>query len=129
MGIFRVSNDEAPGVDNCPKCGNRPFKNDHSMFSCCDSGWKDTFDWNLYVKSFATPEEDEEFERLNKPNIPIPDWPLREVGRNIERFGKLLQDPKTRLNELMWEAHKAGYKVSFKIQPKMEETTNEGLQA
>lgn len=96
----------------------------------------------------ATPEEDEEFERINKspyselakgyegvayesqrPDETRPDWPLREIGRNIERFGKLLQDPKSTMSDLAGAAHDAGLKLRLGIQPKMEETTNEGLQA
>lgn len=99
----------------------------------------------------ATPEEDEELDRLGgkwrspyeeaveryhntayesqRPEETRPDWPLREVGRNIERFGKLLQDPKSTMSDLASAAHDAGLKLRLGIQPKMEETTNEGLQA
>lgn len=47
-----------------------------------------------------------------------------ETGRQIERFGKLLQNPQVRLNELAWEARKAGFNLRISIQPKGEVTTN-----
>ena len=128
---FRASDDEMQGVDKCPHCGRRPYVSnlDTEMlkFACCDVGWLDTFDWNLYAVGGAgsltdepTPEEDEEFQRLEASQNPEPEWPLAEIGRHIERFGKLLQDPDTTIADLAGAAHDAGFNLRFDIQPGVE---------
>jgi len=127
---MRLHGGEFPGVKNCPGCGRPPIATDIPEmggveFKCCSSGWLDAIEWNLYadrctVFSEPTPEEDEEFERLEASQNPEPEWPLAEIGRHIERFGKLLQDPESTIADLAGAAHDAGFNLRFDIQPTVE---------
>jgi len=130
---FRASDDEMHGVEKCPHCGRRPYVSnlDTEMlkFACCDTGWMDTFDWNIHAKADQvtdqvpdepTPEEDEEFERLEASQNPEPQVFVADLGRKLERLGKLLQDPETTIADLTGAAHDAGFNVRFGIQPTVE---------
>lgn len=91
----------------------------------------------------STPEEDEEFERLDKKSQtpyarmverymainyestrPAPESPLAEYGRNVERLGRLLQDTSVPMQELVAAANMAGFILQFRIQPNDENGTN-----
>jgi hypothetical protein len=89
----------------------------------------DCIEWNLRSNfenpSEPTPEEDEAFEALDKKNNPEPEWPLAGLGRNIERFGKLLQDPRSTVVDLVAAAREAGFNLRVGIQPEVEETTDD----
>ncbi|KAE8546121.1 hypothetical protein [Marinobacter nauticus] len=77
------------------------------------------------VRPEPTPEEDEAFEDLDRRLHPEPEWPLAGLGRNIERFGKLLQDPSSTVVDLVAAARDAGFNLRVGIQPEVEDTTDE----
>jgi|AntDeeMinimDraft_6_1070357.scaffolds.fasta_scaffold03526_2 hypothetical protein len=128
----KVKLGELPGVLKCPECDQRPWVlNEYGLlfFQCCSSTWLDCIEWNLRSNfenpSEPTPEEDEAFEALDKKNNPEPEWPLAGLGRNIERFGKLLQDPRSTVVDLVAAAREAGFNLRVGIQPEVEETTDD----
>lgn len=79
----------------------------------------------------TTAEENEEFERIVERSVSIPNHPLIEMGkklerisRNLERLGKLMQDSSTTVGNLAAAAEDAGFNVQMTLQPKGEVTTN-----
>ena len=136
---------EFPGTSTC-SCGERPetgvgFVSGIRHYQCCDSGWKDIFEWNLYVEQQKTddtgvddiekvadefdptPEEEEAFRDLERRLNPEPEPGVFRLGKKIERLGKLLQDPNTDMRSLCDAARDAGLNLQFRVQPKVEEPT------
>ncbi len=71
----------------------------------------------------STPEKDEEFDRIEARLNPVPESPLVDYGRNIERLGRLLQDTSVPMQELVAAANMAGFNLQFRIQPSVEDAT------
>lgn len=131
----RIEENEYPGVKNCPGCGRRPLiqrwvMGASRLIVCCDYLPKKREDWNRYSENVAVgcaaPRQEavEHYEGVAYESQRPQETSFADTGRQIERFGKLLQNPQVRLNELAWEARKAGFNLRISIQPKGEVTTN-----
>lgn len=95
------------------------------------SGSPDSLDGRTYIMvtsntDFASPYQEffEHYEGVAyEPQRPR-EWLLAEPGRHIEHLGQLLQDPKSKISDLVGAASDAGFNLRISIQPKGEVTTN-----